>query len=244
MQRHIPRLAIVAAVSALAGPAFAADPYKLPPGCTAYATAQLRNCQVSHHYRCQGDGAGEQWSVYLDGEGAHFASKIDSETRWLESIDIATGESDRLGSESDPASFSTLLRSGRDDFDFLTTSSTGEVRRYTGFDQLTGQKVTIDGVELEQTKFQLRAEASDGSFLWSRAGQQYISRDWRIFYSDKEDFENSFGDKVSTVDTPVEFAFPGDKGFLTSEPIYDCDVVTARLDTAGVWHLPQGETSK
>lgn len=226
----IMRPALFTAVLLAALPAQAQDLFPLPRGCTAYVTAQIRNCQVAHSYRCAGDAAGDQWVTYLDGEGPYFSSKIDSETRWLESVDLYTGEADTIQTEADPASFTVLLQSGRDDFDFTTVANTGEVTRFKGFDALTGEKVTVDGVVLERTRFRLEAFAEDGTFLWRREGNQLIQRDWRIFYSDAEDFENAAGDKVSTLDTPVEFAFPGDKGFLATEPKYDCDVVTASVE--------------
>jgi hypothetical protein len=223
------RCAAAVVVTAFAvAPAVAADAlFKPPPGCTVYATAQLRSCQVSQHYRCTGDAPGEQWAVYIDGEGAHFASKIDAETRWVESVDFDTGETERLGTETDPASFTALIQSGRDDFDFTTVSSSGEERRFKGFDQLTGDKVTIDGVVLERTRFELTSYDANGAEAWVRKGNQFIQRDWRIFFSDIEDFRNAGGDEVSTIDTPVRFAFPGDKGFLSMIPDYDCDAVTA-----------------
>jgi|GEM_PF-916134 len=204
--------------------------FQVPPGCTAYVTVQLRNCQVAHQYRCAGDAPGDQWSVFLDGQGAYFATKIDAETRWIESVDMETGETDTLGPETDPASFSVLLRSGRDDFDFFTESTTGEVLRFVGYDQLTGGRAVIDGVPLERTTFSLTAYNMDGSLAWKREGQQFIHRDWRIFYSDRETFENGLGERFDTTDAPVEFDFPGDKGFLTTEPKFDCDVLSASLE--------------
>ncbi|MFN0115380.1 MAG: hypothetical protein ACKVPY_11955 [Paracoccaceae bacterium] len=222
-----------AAVSALffaAIPALAADPlFKPPAGCTVYATAQHRSCQVSQHYRCTSDAPGDQWAIYGDGVGPHFASKIDAETRWVESISLETGETDRLGTDTDPASFSALIQSGRDDFDFTTLNSAGVEMRYKGYDQLTGEKVTIDGVVLERTRFELSAYEADGGWAWTRKGAQFIHRDWRIFFSDREEFSNAAGDTVNTLDTPVSFAFPGDAGFLSMKPDYDCDVVTASL---------------
>jgi hypothetical protein len=213
----------------LAGPVLGAGKFPVPAGCTAIATVQQRNCQVSQHYRCSQDAPGEQWVVMLDSEGPFFASKIDSETRWIESIDLDTGETDRIGAETDPASFTTLLDTGTDTFDFETESSNGEVRRYKGYDRLTGERVMIDGVPLERTEFDLSAYATDGSLIWRRKGRQLIHREWRLFYSDAEDFVNGFGDTVSTVDAPVRFDFPGDTGFLADKPEYDCDMMMTEL---------------
>ncbi|MCW3781376.1 hypothetical protein [Defluviimonas salinarum] len=205
-------------------PASAGGKFKAPEGCEVFTTVQLRGCQVSQHYRCEKDQPGDQWAVYLDQDGPFYASRVDAETRWVESYDLTTGERDTILSEADPASFTMLLATGRDDYDFRIKSSTGEVRHYTGWDTLTGEAVTIDGVVLERTRFDLTAEAEDGTVLWHRSGQQFVHHDWRLFFADQETFEAGSGETESRTDTPVDFAFPGDKGFLATEPSYDCNM--------------------
>lgn len=215
--------ALTLLVIACAAPALAAGSFQPPEGCTAYVTVQHANCQVSHHYRCNSDAAGDQWAVYAGSDGPYYQSRIDVETRWMESFDLFSGESDRIGAESDPASFSTLLVTGRDDFDFSTEANTGEVRRHVGYDRLAGGLVRIDGVTLEGTEFELMTYAADGSLLHRRTGRQLINRDWRIFFADAERFENAFGDREDSRSTPMTFAFPGEKGFLAGMPQFGCD---------------------
>lgn len=216
-----------------AGGAVAAGKFKAPEGCTVYQTVQMHNCQVSQHYRCDGDAAGDQWSVFFGGEGPFYMSRIDRETRWIDSYDLMMGERDRLLEETDPASFSTLIETGRDSYDFTTKSDSGEIRRYRGYDELTGETVVIDGVTLERTRFDLTAEGADGAVVWRRQGQQLIQRDWRIFFADRETFENAEGDRSEVADTPVTFAGPGEPGFLSTRPDYDCD---AMMTEAGTRH--------
>lgn len=218
----------------IAGPVAAAGKFAAPAGCEVFATVQMRSCQVSQHYRCAGDPAGEQWALYLDGEGPFYLSRIDAETRWLQSFDLTSGEADKLISEADPASFSGLLASGRDEYDFKTESSTGEIRRYTGHDELTGETVTIDGVTLERTRFDLTATAEDGSVIWHRTGDQFVQRDWRLFWADREAFENGAGDTETVVDTPMQIAQPGQKGYLAATPIYDCGDMLTQDEAAAV----------
>lgn len=226
------RIILTASAIALlsAMPGLAASKFAAPKGCTVYQTVQMRNCQVAQLYRCDGDPAGDQWSIYLDADGPFYMSRIDRETRWMESLDLTTGETDRISEETDPASFSTLLETGRDSYEFSTTNGAGEVRHYSGFDELTGDTLVVDGVTLERTRFDLTAKGADGEMLWHRTGQQLIHRDWRIFFADKESFENSFGDKADVTDTPVTFAGPNDKGFLAAKPEYDCDAMMTELD--------------
>ncbi len=208
-----------------ASPALAAGKFTVPKGCTAYVTVQHSNCQVSYHYTCEADPKGDQWSVYAGPEGPYYMSRIDTETRWVESFDLITGDSDRIGAETNPASFTRLLQTDRDDFDFTTESSTGEVRRYKGYDKLAGGRVTIDGIELERTEFDLSTYAEDGTLLHTRKGSQLINRVWRLFFADKEDFENAQGDRESTTDTPITFSQPGEPGFLATTPQFGCDMV-------------------
>ncbi|SIS87595.1 hypothetical protein [Phaeovulum vinaykumarii] len=206
----------------LASPAAAAD-FVPPAGCTLAFTAQLHGCVVSNTYSCVSDAPGDRRTSYADGEGVFFTSHIDRETRWIESTDHETGEIDRLLPDAaDHASFSTLLATGVDTYDFETLSNAGERRRYRGVDRLTGERVVIDGITLERAEFEIETLAADGSFISRRTGSQFISRDWRIFFGDREHYENAFGDQVDTLEAPVTFALPGEEGFGAAEPEYDC----------------------
>ncbi|GAB4382166.1 hypothetical protein [Albidovulum sp.] len=225
MKAKLVSLAAGLAAGLAAPGAMAAGKFVAPQGCEVYVTVQLKNCQVSQHYRCASDAPGDQWALYMDGDGPFYASHIDSETRWLESFDLYNGEIERLGKETDPASFTTLITTGRDDFDFETESDRQQVRRFVGHDLLTGERVVIDGVTLERTRFELTAFDAAGQRIWHRTGQQLIHRDWRLFWSDTDEFANAFGDRETVVDTPVDFAFPGEKGFLSTEPQFGCDLL-------------------
>ncbi len=213
-----------------AAPALAAEPFVPPEGCKGFLTAQLKNCQVANYYRCSQDIQGNLWTTYFDSERAHYTSMIDAETRWVQSFDHDDGTWDFLdeGAE-DPASFTALIETGRDDFDFTTTTDFGETRHYKGFDRLTGEVVRIDGVTLERTEFEMVTEAADGTFLHARKGNQYISREWRVFFSDTESFENAFGDAVESSDAPVDFVFPNQPGFFTTKPEYGCDMMMTEV---------------
>ncbi len=229
----IVRIAFSFAAAFAANPAFAAGKFTVPEGCTAYLTVQHASCQVSHHYTCGADPKGDQWSVYAGPDGPYYQSRIDYETRWVESFDLINGESDRIATEANPAAFTRLLQTNRDDFDFTTASSTGEIRRYKGYDRLTGQQVTIDGIDLERTEFELSTSAGDGSPLHTRKGSQLISRKWRIFFADQEEFENSYGDRDSSTDTPMTFSQPDEPGFLAAKPQFGCNMMMTGLAVGG-----------
>lgn len=215
-------------------PLHAAD-FTPPSGCDVYLTAQLRNCQVANFYRCAADPEGDQRVAYADGNGIYFDSRIDSETRWIESHTIETGEIDRLDMDAsrDNASFSALLSEGRDDYDFVMRNNFGETRRYKGHDTLTGESVTIDGMPLQKCSFEIHEYDGAGQLLSTRSGMQYISAKFRIFLSGPERFENSAGDRTSFDDSPMRFDGPGDPGFSSQTPQYGCDMMMTGSVPAG-----------
>jgi len=203
--------------------------FSLPPGCTGWLTVQSRGCRVSNHYRCDADAPGDQWRADFDQEGIFFVSRIDRETQWVESFDMfPTIRQVLLPNPSDPASFSTLLSTGIDTFDFGLSAEDGSQSVVRGFDKLTGRSVTIDGVTLEETEFDYTETATDGSVLHKASGHEYINRDWRIFLSGISEWQGPDG--MLPVDgTPRQFVFPGEPGFFTTEPIFDCDATMSGL---------------
>lgn len=201
-----------------------------PQGCRLEATVQNRGCSVVQYYRCEADAAGDQRSAVYGKDGLTHLSRIDAETRWVESSDPNTGLADYLVEESrDHASFRALLETGRDDFDFWTESNTGERLRNVGQDVLTGETVVIDGQELELTEFRLKTFDATGQLLIERSGQQFVSRTTGRFYGGIETQTDWTGQRLDTNDSPVTFAFPGEAGFGDTTPQFDCDQLLTQL---------------
>ncbi len=207
----------------------AAAPFSAPKGCTGFLTVQMRGCIVSNHYTCKGDPAGDQWRVDFDDTGPFFVSKIDAETQWLETFDLASDEHDTLQpGGADPASFSTLLAKGIDHYDFTTVSDGGNIQHVTGFDKLTGVTRTVSGVKLEETEFDVTAKDPKGKLIWHSAGHEWINRDWRIFLAGKGIWQDQKG--TSEFDnTPMILLQPGQKGFMSTQPEFDCKSVMSSL---------------
>lgn len=221
---------LAAAAALLIALPVSAGTFKPPQGCNLELTAQNRGCSVTQYYRCEIDPKGHQHSAIFTREGMTHLSLIDSETRWIESTDPNTGVRDLLVSDSpDHASFSTLMAEGRDDFDFWTLSNTGERLRHVGHDELTGKTVDIDGVQLEETRFELTTFDDAGEELIRRTGQQFVSRAMRRFYGGVESQSDWTGIRKNTDDSPVLFSFPGEKGFGDTTPQFDCDQLMTQL---------------
>ncbi|MEM1100779.1 MAG: hypothetical protein AAGH73_04525 [Pseudomonadota bacterium] len=218
-------LMIVSASALVLAAEEAAERFPLPEGCKAFVTVQYKLCKVSHYYTCTGDPEGYQHRVDLDNEGPYFVSTIDDETQWIESRDLRAGILDRLRDGArDPASFTELTRTGRDDFDFTTGSDVGEVIRYRGTDSLTGETVIIDDVPLLRTETFARATREDGSLVYESRGNEYVHLDWRLFLGGQSVTrtpERTYQDD----DAPMSFHFPGEAGFLAWEPAFNCDAL-------------------
>ncbi|MFV0299808.1 MAG: hypothetical protein ACK5IP_02825 [Paracoccus sp. (in: a-proteobacteria)] len=220
----LPAALIAAALLGLSAlPGRAAD-FTPPQGCKLEMTVQNRGCTVSQHYRCSADATGDQRVTIYTQDGPVYQSRIDRETRWMESTSLVNGIHDELEPRADDhASFSTLLETGRDDFDFWTQSNDGQRLHHVGHDELPGDKVTIDGVPLEVTRFELTTYSEAGDVLIERKGQQFISRAHGRFYGGIENSTDWTGAVLNENDSPVTFAFPGQSGFGATRPEYDCD---------------------
>ena len=198
-----------------------------PAGCEVYVTVQSKSCIVSHLYRCEGEPAGDQWRVDMGQEGEFFYSHVDSEGQWLESYGATRQLLD--AGPADPASITNLLASGLDTADFSVSRDDGTGSRFSGFDRLTGKEVVIDGVTLLQTEIDYTEYDRAGTVVGRSRGNEFINPDWRSFLGGAGERDLGDGKWLPLDASPVEFAFPGEEGFLATQPKYDCDALTASL---------------
>jgi len=198
--------------------------FSLPAGCDAFLTVQTESCQVGHHFTCQGDPEGHQRRVTLDEQGMTYVGEIDGETQWISSFHVLSGHRERLESNPvEPASLSDLIETGVDDFDFRTLSDEIGTTRYVGQDTLTGRQITIDGVTLAETTYDITAFDDAGNEIWSAQGREFISRNWRMFLSGTGTVTTPEG-QYERSNKPVEFIYPGEPGFLSSSPKHGCGI--------------------
>ena len=201
------------------------ETFSLPAGCTAFVTVQGKDCSVDHHFTCEGDPEGHKQRVSLDERGITYVGTIDFETQWVQSFHPLSQHAERLeAAPADRANFTDLLANGVDTYDFMTLLDEIGPTRYVGADELTGRTVTIDGVQLEETAYQITAFNADGEETWSSKGNEFVSRDWRMFFSGPGTVTVP-GDSFERDGSPVEFVFPGEPGFLSANPKHGCGVV-------------------
>lgn len=200
-----------------------AQQFSLPAGCDAYLTIQSNGCSVSHYFRCEGDQSGEQRRATLDEEGLSYVGRINGEAEWIESFHLRSGHTERLSTSTDPMSMTTLLSDMVDTWEFSTDSVEIGVSRYVGMDRLTGEAVEIDGVPLMRTEYALTAYDAAGDEMWRSEGAEYVNAEWRMFIGGLSSYITS-DDQFDSDNTPVEFIFPDEPGFLSVNPKYECGV--------------------
>lgn len=224
----LPRLA-ACIVMGSALPAMAGS-FAPPEGCTTFLTVQSKGCRVSNHYTCSADAAGDQWRTDFDQEGPYFTSRIDSEAQWVESFELDPPVRQTLDpNPQDPASFSGLLATGNDSFIFGLSDDTGERTRVRGSDRLTGRQVVIDGITLQETEFNFTETDLSGNVLRRSRGNEYIHPDWRLFFSGPSQWDGGDGTYLPLDGSPIQFIFPGEPGFASTQPLFDCDAVMSSL---------------
>ncbi|MEM8693744.1 MAG: hypothetical protein AAGG57_17930 [Pseudomonadota bacterium] len=196
-----------------------------PAGCSEVLTVQSRQCEVTHLYTCAADPEGHQWAISFDADGPTNLGRIDYETQWVESFEMFPMRRFVLvDAPADPASMTELLETGIDSFDFQQCGPDG-LNRYVGFDRVLPGEVVIDGETLLQTEFSVRAELADGT-VFELVGNEFILPRLRRFLSGR--YERMDTDEMITWDnSPIDFVYPGEPGFFTKTPLYECDPTLA-----------------
>lgn len=205
----------------VAGPAGAQALFSPPAGCHVFATVQAADCSVEQMMECEGQPGVTSVTVYPD--GGDFISSVDAEAQWVMSVDSVDGSVETLlEPQADPSQLSDLLGSGRNSYDFMTVSSTGQVTRFVGKEALTGEQIVLNGVVLLQTENQMQAFAEDGTWLWSVVSQEYVSPDWGVFLGGTAMWTTPEDGEYPSDSSPVEIVLPGETGFLSTVPAYGC----------------------
>lgn len=225
------QVAMIATIAILTGAPVVAQQFSLPAGCDAYLTIQSKTCMVAHYFRCEGDTNGEQRRATLDEEGLTYVGSINSEAEWVESFHLRSGHTERLASSADPMSMTELLSNMVDTWDFTTDSAEIGQSQYVGMDRLTGESIEIDGVTLLRTEYALTAYDANSDEMWRSEGAEFVNPEWRMFIGGQSSYITS-DDRFDSDDTPVEFIFPGEDGFLSVNPKHGCGVEMSSLEAS------------
>ena len=221
--------AVLACMASVLTQPTAAQSIALPTGCEGWLTLQQRSCQVVNYYRCEVDAPGNFWMQVNDSDGLYLTMHIGPEYEWLEVHAPRVGYSDILEQpEADPTRITELLSEGVDTREFVTVTNLGNRRTVRGRQWMTGEKVVVDGVPLLRTSYDTQALFEDGTIAWHSRGAEYVHVGWNMLIAGTEEWRAGDGDWQHRNLEPMEFIFPGEAGFLSGKPRYDCGAVQAR----------------
>jgi hypothetical protein len=232
----------------LATPAGAGD-FALPEGCEAFLTIQSKGCNVSVLWRCDVSPAGDFTEASFGPDGLETLVSYAASYQWLDTI--YTWDSSReeyLPPAADPIDMATLIDTGIDTYDFAMRRFQPDLSydiRVTGADELTGQTTEIDGYTLELVHTRLEIVAEDGTVEYKAEGTQYFSRALGQFFLGPETVFDTDGNATDYDSGPLDIILPGEPGFGSSTPLYECTRQDAALSaprSAGDEHLSDQET--
>ncbi|MGJ8622920.1 MAG: hypothetical protein ACSHW1_09085 [Yoonia sp.] len=206
---------------AAATPVVAQQSFAAPEGCEATLTVQHKGCVMINVWQCEADDPGDQWIALLTQAGVFSVQKVDDEFQWLENYKV-TGNEELVTPADDPASLTELFETQIDTWDFTIATEEGE-ERHVGFDMLTGETVEIDGEPLLTTEFQGRTLDGDGNEIEAGSGRQFVSEKHRLFFFGIA-WDDATPDDIIDM-SPVEFIYPGESGFFSSSPKFECNVI-------------------
>ena len=198
----------------------------VPDGCEGVLTVQQRGCVMVNVWQCEADPAGDKW-IALIGEGGVFSIQhVDREFQWIEAFK-PSGTETLEQPAPDPSSITELLENGIDTWEFVLNKP-DSAERNVCYDALTGLEVIIDDEPLLQTEFEGKTLSGDGTEIDNGAGRQYVSAKHRLFFFG-ESWNPATPDDVVDL-SPVEFIYPGESGFFSERPKFECGVIESRFD--------------
>ncbi|WP_300516098.1 hypothetical protein [Aliiroseovarius sp.] len=232
MARSLPSLTkALAAFLACTLPVQAQDAL-VPQGCEAFLTVQTQGCTSLLMWRCEKEPEGYHWAAAFDGQGLLSMSSYDHQYQWLDTTYLWDNSREVLLDSEDPIHMDDLLDIGHDTFAFtVRRTMQGQTRkmRVIGADVLTGERVTIDGIELEELSTELRYFTEAGDVDYQSRGTQYVSRELRLFFPAVDQVVAQDGGTIEYDSRPVDFIHPGEPGFGATTPLYGCEEIKTRL---------------
>jgi hypothetical protein len=220
------------------------EEWTVPAGCKLYLTVQSKECIVSNHYRCSGDPEGYRWQADFDPKGLKLLTQTDAEAVPVRIDDPRASRQWLLdaGSTTLPTVSAVLIE--RVTYpDYRMIGNNGETTQIRGFRQQVPESteagapladVVIDGVPLKAIMFNIDRSGVDGAVQSLHVGTEYLQSEWRLVFPGPEQ-RSEAGNLSAFRDgdrSPVDFIFPGEPGFGTTQPTEDCELLLTELSSA------------
>ena len=188
-----------------------AQSFTPPSGCKVVLSAALNTCEVQHEIRCNGPADRKEATIHLKGGKLRLESWRDRNNITTHTVFHDTGVVLRrtaAGSQND--SYAGLLKSNRGRRDYtLTAVDTGVATRIEADQRLTGETVTISGLELKVFDVAIRlTNMKTGSTKDTRSKMILEPRTRSNVYYLRQGYADVQRESYATA-----IALPGQRGF-------------------------------
>jgi hypothetical protein len=206
------------------------DVFTAPAGCETKLTVQTKECQVEHYYICADTGSDVTRVVFVE-DGPSFISRVDGKAQWVSSMSLPDGSVTETVDIVTPIDVGALYETGEHHFEFTERWPSGREVEAKGWDRIIQRNVMVDGEVLDRTVFEVTyTDAESGALIETYTGSEYVSEKHMRFFSGKGTVETPDGTRDSFDRSPKEFIYPGEPGFASTTPRYDCGVLMSALD--------------
>jgi hypothetical protein len=89
----------------------------------------------------------------------------------------------------------------------------------------------IDNLPLRRTEFAFTETDGDGNFVRSVKGHEYVSDTFNRFFGGVYIVEEANGERYPADASPLDFILPGEPGFGSTIPLYECRDMMSSLET-------------
>lgn len=201
--------------------------FEPPLGCTLEYTVQTRGCEVENVFICPTVASGHSWTARFSSDGLLLTGRLDENAQWRE-IFFADGNPPLRVTRpiEDPFEIDKLFAEGFDSQQFTMAQTGLPPMSFTGYDRLQ-DSVVIDGEPLIRIDFEMISRNADGTVVAHRRGEGFVSERFRRFFGGRERLVVNGTEEPGEDTTPVEFIYPGERGFGSMRPLYDCGVISA-----------------
>lgn len=213
--------------------------FEPPIGCQPVLTVQQRSCQVMNHWRCgSGDGVENWYGYFTDGGAVDSFEKNGPDHQFIHVQHFSEGGMFMgVTAANDNSSLSALVSTGRDNFDVTFSMNLFGIEfdaRFLGETKLSGKQIKVDGETLSELTSSFAMTFLDSDLLGEELNIAGTSTDYllvadEIFMDGTGVVETSEGTERDD-NSPVEIIRPGEDGFFTRIPKYDCGVNSASLN--------------
>ena len=197
-----------------------ADPVMdVPQGCTGFLTIQLENCSVLNHWRCERDPSGRYSVTKIDSDQTEIQQQVLEGLSLLE-MTVVQHDQRITVDQIDLEEYHELLEKGADTYaSVLRYDDSGYHIALQGQNELTGKTVVIDGVDLLEVKSTSEFTHPSGQ-ITRKTVMQYIMPSGPLWVPDR--IMETGPDNVIAHLGPVDFVWPGQDGFMTRVPRFNC----------------------